>query len=115
MRLRGQRQHRSTSCTLRDGLKFSNGNTLTSEDVKFSFERTLKIDDDAGPAVAALHASTRSRRPDDRTVVFKLKVPDATFPSKIASGAGSIVDHARVPRPTACAPTARRSAPAPTS
>ena len=31
--------------------------------------------------------------PDEKTVVFQLKVPDATFPSKIASGAGSIVDH----------------------
>ena len=53
--------------------------------------------------------------PDEKTVVFNLKVPDATFPSKIASGAGSIVDHSAVRRPTACARTARPSAPAPTS
>ncbi len=31
--------------------------------------------------------------PDAKTAVFHLKVPDATFPSKIASGAGSIVNH----------------------
>ena len=53
--------------------------------------------------------------PDAKTVVFQLKVPDATFPSKIASGAGSIVDHSRVLRRTACARTARPSAPGPTS
>ncbi|MGI5483691.1 ABC transporter substrate-binding protein [Streptomyces lavendofoliae] len=79
-------------CTLRDGLKFSNGNPLTSEDVKFSFERALKINDPAGPA-PLLSTIEKIDTPDDKTVVFTLKVPDATFPSKIASGAGSIVDH----------------------
>ncbi|PRH75926.1 ABC transporter substrate-binding protein [Streptomyces solincola] len=79
-------------CTLRDGLTFSNGNSLTAKDVKFSFERALKIDDADGPA-PLLSAIDTIDTPDDRTVVFNLKVPDATFPSKIASGAGSIVDH----------------------
>jgi peptide/nickel transport system substrate-binding protein len=31
--------------------------------------------------------------PNEKTVVFHLNTPDATFPSKLASGAGSIVDH----------------------
>ena len=31
--------------------------------------------------------------PDEKTVVFRLNTADATFPSKIASGAGAIVDH----------------------
>jgi peptide/nickel transport system substrate-binding protein len=79
-------------CTLRDGLKFSNGDELTSEDVKFSFDRTLKINDAAGPAIM-FPMLDKVEAPDARTVVFRLKVPDATFPSKIASGAGSIVDH----------------------
>ncbi|WP_105974641.1 ABC transporter substrate-binding protein [Streptomyces geranii] len=79
-------------CTLRDGLKFSNGDSLTSEDVKFSFDRMLKINDDAGPAIMFPMLESVDT-PDDKTVVFNLKVPDATFPSKIASGAGSIVDH----------------------
>ncbi|MDN3293604.1 ABC transporter substrate-binding protein [Streptomyces ficellus] len=78
-------------CTLRDGLKFTNGNSLTSEDVKFSFERAMKINDEAGPA-PLLATIGKIDTPDDKTVVFTLKVPDATFPSKIASGAGSIVD-----------------------
>ncbi|MEV4948422.1 ABC transporter substrate-binding protein [Streptomyces sp. NPDC053755] len=79
-------------CTLREGLTFSNGNPLTSKDVKYSFERALKIDDPSGPA-PLLSTIGSIETPDDLTVVFRLKVPDATFPSKIASGAGSIVDH----------------------
>ncbi|MFJ2772380.1 ABC transporter substrate-binding protein [Streptomyces sp. NPDC087300] len=79
-------------CELRDGLKFSNGNALTSKDVKFSFDRMRTIKDDAGPAIM-FPMLDRVQAPDAKTVVFKLKYPDATFPSKIASGAGSIVDH----------------------
>ncbi len=46
-------QSKVYSCTLRDGLTFSNGHKLTSKDVKFSFERALKINDPNGPAVTA--------------------------------------------------------------
>ncbi|MGP4008087.1 ABC transporter substrate-binding protein [Streptomyces sp. 4N124] len=79
-------------CTLKDGLKFSNGNALTSEDVKFSFDRMLKINDEAGPAIM-FPMLEKVETPDEKTVVFRLNTADATFPSKIASGAGSIVDH----------------------
>ncbi|MFI9626740.1 ABC transporter substrate-binding protein [Streptomyces sp. NPDC052042] len=85
------------TCTLRDGLKFSNGHSLTSKDVKYSFDRTIAIDDPAGPS-PMLSTIASIDTPDDRTVVFHLKVPDATFPSKIASGAGSIVDHQVYPK-----------------
>lgn len=84
------------TCTLRDGLTFSNGNQLTSEDVRFSFERTLRIDDPDGPAVM-LSTIDRIETPDEHTVTFHLNQPDATFPQKIASGAGSIVDHREYP------------------
>ncbi|MFI8188984.1 ABC transporter substrate-binding protein [Streptomyces sp. NPDC085946] len=79
-------------CTLRDGLKFSNGDPLTSKDVKFSFDRMLKIQDTDGPAIM-FPMLDRVETPDEKTVVFRLNTPDATFPSKIASGAGSIVNH----------------------
>ncbi|MEU6591625.1 ABC transporter substrate-binding protein [Streptomyces sp. NPDC046881] len=79
-------------CELKDGLQFSNGDALTSADVKFSFDRMLKIDDPAGPAIM-FPMLDKVETPDAKTAVFRLKVPDATFPSKIASGAGSIVDH----------------------
>src|SRR6476661_10697003 len=35
---------------LKSGLKFANGHDLTSSDVKFSFDRILKINDENGPA-----------------------------------------------------------------
>ncbi|MCF3129885.1 ABC transporter substrate-binding protein [Streptomyces olivochromogenes] len=79
-------------CTLKDGLQFSNGDELTSQDVKFSFDRLLKINDPAGPAIM-FPLLDKVEAPDAKTVVFHLKGSDATFPSKIASGAGSIVDH----------------------
>ncbi|WP_031226613.1 ABC transporter substrate-binding protein [Streptomyces roseochromogenus] len=81
-------------CELRDGLKFSNGDALTSKDVKFSFDRMLKINDSAGPAIMFPMLGSIGT-PDAKTVVFHLKSSDATFPSKIASGAGSIVDHSQ--------------------
>lgn len=83
-------------CVLQDGLKFSNGDPLTSKDVKYSFDRTLQIDDENGPAVM-LTSIDEVATPDAKTVVFKLKFPDATFPQKIASGAGSIVNHRQYP------------------
>ncbi|MEV6689532.1 ABC transporter substrate-binding protein [Streptomyces sp. NPDC051130] len=83
-------------CVLRTGLKFSNGDSLTSKDVKYSFERTLKINDANGPAVM-LSSIAGIDTPDEKTVVFRLKTSDATFPSKIAAGAGAIVDHAQYP------------------
>ncbi|MFG2719346.1 ABC transporter substrate-binding protein [Streptomyces sp. NPDC048416] len=86
-------------CTLRPGLTFSNGDKLTAEDVKYSFERVLKINDASGPA-PMLATLGKIDTPDAATVVFHLKVPDATFPSKIASGAGSIVDHTQYPADT---------------
>ncbi|MGV9243536.1 ABC transporter substrate-binding protein [Streptomyces sp. NPDC003710] len=84
------------SCTLKDGLKFSNGDPLTSKDVKFSFDRMLKINDSAGPAIMFPMLGSVAA-PDEKTVVFRLKYADATFPSKIASGAGAIVDHKAYP------------------
>lgn len=84
------------TCTLREGLTFSNGNALTSKDVKHSFDRTLKINDPDGPAIL-LHSLHKVSTQGDRTVVFHLKHSDATFPQKIASGAGSIVDHREYP------------------
>ncbi|MFD3456232.1 ABC transporter substrate-binding protein [Streptomyces sp. NPDC058691] len=87
---------RTFDCTLNPGLKFSNGDDLTSQDVKYSFERTLKINDENGPAVLLDSIKTIDTPAADR-VVFHLKYSDATFPKKIASGAGAIVDHREYP------------------
>ncbi|MFC5718704.1 ABC transporter substrate-binding protein [Streptomyces gamaensis] len=84
-------------CVLQDGLKFSNGHDLSSEDVAYSFRRTLKINDKDGPVASLLSTIQDIKTPDKSTVVFQLKRSDATFPQKIASGAGSIVDHREYP------------------
>ncbi|MFJ3333783.1 ABC transporter substrate-binding protein [Streptomyces sp. NPDC086766] len=82
-------------CELRAGLVFPSGRAMTAEDVKFSFDRVKKIDSDVGPA--SLLSTLRSVEASGMTVTFHLSSPDATFPFKVATGAGSIVDRSRYP------------------
>ena len=78
---------------LKPDLKFANGHPLTSEDVKFTFDRQLKINDPNGPASLLGNLDSVST-PDKTTAVFKLKVPnDQTFAQVLSSPAGPIVDH----------------------
>src|SRR3954454_7620521 len=90
---------------LKPGLKFVNGHDLTSSDVKFSFDRMLKINDPNGPAsLLANLASTDA--PDDTTVVFHLKKGnDQTFAQVLSTNAGPIVDE-EVLSPDAVTPDA---------
>jgi peptide/nickel transport system substrate-binding protein len=77
-------------CTMRDGAKFSDGSPLTAEDVVFSFERNVKIADPNG--ASSLLANMKSiEAPDDKTVVFHLAEPDATWPSVLATASFAIV------------------------
>ncbi|MGH8870161.1 MAG: ABC transporter substrate-binding protein [Actinomycetes bacterium] len=77
-------------CTLRDGLTFHDGSDLTAEDVKFSLERVVNIEDPNGPST--LLANMKSiEAPDDTTVRITLKEPDSTFPFALTTGAGAIV------------------------
>ncbi|MGW0612930.1 ABC transporter substrate-binding protein [Streptomyces sp. NPDC002788] len=82
-------------CELRSGLTFPSGRTMTAEDVKFSFDRILKIKSPVGPA--PLFSTLASVDADGTTVLFHLTSPDATFPFKVATGAGSIVDRTAYP------------------
>jgi peptide/nickel transport system substrate-binding protein len=82
-------------CVLRDDVSFSSGRRMTAEDVKFSFDRMLKIADKLGPA--PLFSMLGSVQAEGDTVTFNLKSKDATFPSKLATGAGSIVDSGQYP------------------
>ena len=80
------------TCTLRKGVVFSNGDPFTSTDVKWSFDRVLKIKDPSGiDSLLANLKSTTTAGP--YSVVFHLKTPQSTWPYTLTTGAGSIVDH----------------------
>lgn len=78
--------------TLPAGLKWANGNDLTSSDVKFTFDRQLAIADENGPS-SLLYNLDSVETPDDTTVVFNLKSEnDQIFPLILTSFPGAIVD-----------------------
>jgi len=98
-------------CTLRDGLTFSNGDDLTSSDVKFSIERNIAIaDPDGASGLLASVAKVNKdgtlsvdpnaiETPDPQTVIFHLNKPDATFQFVLThASAGSIVDEEVFPK-----------------
>jgi len=77
---------------LKPGLKFANGHDLTASDVKFTFDRQLKIADENGPS-SLLYNLDSTDAVDDTTVVFHLKsADDQIFPQILSSPAGPIVD-----------------------
>ncbi|MEU6350059.1 ABC transporter substrate-binding protein [Streptomyces sp. NPDC047072] len=86
---------RTYRCELREGIKFPSGREMTAEDVKYSFDRVKKINSDVGPA--SLLDTLKSVTTAGRAVTFHLSSPDATFPFKVATGAGAIVDHTEYP------------------
>ncbi len=84
-------------CTMKDGLKFSDGDPLDAKDVKFSFDRNVAIEDPNG--ASSLLANLKSTdAPDDKTVIFHLKAPDATFPFVLTVASFAIVDDSDFPK-----------------
>lgn len=75
--------------TLRDGVKFVSGNPLTSADVVWSIRRVMSLQSNTKDHVAGISDVTA---PDDTTVIVTLKEPDASFLTKLASNAFSVVD-----------------------
>src|SRR5438270_8461377 len=80
------------TCTLKQGVKFSNGDPFTSADVKWSFDRVNKIKDPSGiyGLISNLKDVTTS---GDYSVTFNLKTPQSTWPFILTTGAATIVDH----------------------
>ena len=83
-------------CTLRDGLKFSNGHALDAKAVQHSIERIRKIDVKGGPN-GMLGSLDKIETAGKNTVVYKLNKSDATFPFVLATPAMSLVDPAEYP------------------
>ena len=77
-------------CKLKPDLKFSSGDPLTSEDVKFSLERQLKIADPSGPS-SLLGSLDSVEATDPATVTMKLKKADATWPFVLTHNVAAIV------------------------
>ncbi|MGH3333942.1 MAG: ABC transporter substrate-binding protein [Nocardioidaceae bacterium] len=97
---------KTVTCKLREGLKFSNGNELTSSDVKFSLERNIAIADPNGSAVllgqitdakTGKLAEGAIETPDDTTVTFHLNAADTTFLKLLSTATTSIVDEETFP------------------
>ncbi|OKK17666.1 peptide-binding protein [Streptomyces sp. CB00455] len=80
----------SYRCTLRKGLKFSDGEPLDAKAVKYSLDRIRTIGSKVGPK-DLFGALDKIETPDALTVVFHLNTPDATFPYVLGSPAASLV------------------------
>ncbi|WP_121746034.1 ABC transporter substrate-binding protein [Streptomyces sp. E2N166] len=79
------------ACTLRDGLKFANGDAVTADDVKFSIERALSIKADS-QVYGLLSTVDTVETQGDREVIFHLNTADATFPFKLSTPVAGIVN-----------------------
>jgi peptide/nickel transport system substrate-binding protein len=76
--------------TLRKGVKFHNGDSLSSADVKATFER-IKNKEFASPKATEYAAISSIETPDQSTVVFKLAAPASPLLAALASGWGAIL------------------------
>ena len=65
--------------TLRDGVKFHNGEAVSVDDVVWSIERCAAADGEGTPLVEAFSNIQSVEAPDDKTVVITLKAPDNEF------------------------------------
>ncbi|QDY75737.1 ABC transporter substrate-binding protein [Streptomyces qinzhouensis] len=84
------------TCRLRKDLTFSNGEKLDAEAVKHTVDRIRRINAKTGPQ--ALLGSLAAVTVDgSRTVTFRLKASDATFPFILATPALSLVPPGQYP------------------
>ena len=65
--------------TLREGVKFHNGNAVTMEDVLYSLERCAGSENDGTPLISAFSNVTSMEATDDTHVVLTLKEPNLEF------------------------------------
>ena len=74
--------------TIRQGVTFHNGQTLTADDVVQTFEKLINPDGGSANALSALGgvlSPGNTEAPDDATVVFNLDAPNGNFPTLVSS------------------------------
>jgi peptide/nickel transport system substrate-binding protein len=74
--------------TIRQGITFHNGATLTAQDVVSTFEKLINPDGGSANAQSALGgvlSPGNIEAPDDATVVFNLDAPNGNFPTLVSS------------------------------
>lgn len=74
---------------LKEGATFTSGNPVTSEDVKFSLNRTKNL---KGNPSFIMDTIESIETPDESTVAIKLNSPDSAILSKLSYAACSILD-----------------------
>lgn len=85
------------TCALREGVTFHDGSEFDAEDVVFSFQRNIEINDPNG-ACSLLASLAECGKwtgdeitVDGNSVTFHLQNPDATWPAVLTTGAAAIV------------------------
>lgn len=77
-------------CNLRRGVTFHDGSAFDSADVKYTFDRVIKINDPSG--ISSLLGNLKSTKTNGKyAVTFNLKSPQSTWPLILSTGAGFIV------------------------
>jgi peptide/nickel transport system substrate-binding protein len=74
--------------SIREGITFHNGATLTAQDVVATFEKLINPDGGSSNAQSALGgvlSPGNIEAPDDATVVFNLDAPNGNFPTLVSS------------------------------
>ncbi len=77
---------------LQEGVKFHSGNTMTSEDVKYSLERIMN----GGARASQFDKVSSIETPDENTVVITLSSQYAPFLTYLANSLNAIVEKAVV-------------------
>lgn len=76
--------------TLRDGVKFHNGNLVTAEDVKYSIETCAGLNG-GEPVISAFSNIESVEIPDEHTIVITLKESSSSFMAILATVEAAIV------------------------
>ena len=98
--------------TLRQGVKFHNGEPFNAEAVKFTFDRLLGAEGAKGPQKSNYDSIGEVKVVDENTVDFILKQPDPVLLTKLAGYGAMIVPPKYIQERARTTSTPTRSAPA---